>query len=477
VTNSLLTALAGGGVYTYGSSMAFPTQSWENTNYWIDVVYQPDAGGTAPSVTAALPSSGATNVPVSAPVKVTFNEPVDSGSTTLTLTDSGGNTVTGATALDVSGTVLTFTPSSPLVAGTTYTVSVSATSATGTAMSSPATWQFVTAGASVCPCTLFESDAAPKNSSANDSSSVTLGVQFTPDTDGWITGVRFYKGAGNTGTHIGNLWTASGTMLAEATFTSETASGWQTVQFQNPVAVTAGTTYVAGYYAPSGHYAEDSRYFASAVNNSPLHAQSNAGVYAYGVDKFPSNTYNGDNYWVDPIFTTQAPSQVQCPCSIWPSFSVPGTPSANDHSSVELGVKFTASANGWITGIRFYKGASNTGTHIGSLWDSSGDLLGSVTFTNESASGWQEADFATPIAVTAGTTYVASYLAPNGGYAEDDQGLASGVTNGPLQALPSGSSGGDGIYRYTPSAAFPTYTYNAANYWVDVVFTETSPSL
>ena len=63
-------------------------------------------------------------------------------------------------------------------------------------------------------------------------------------------------------------------------------------------------------------------------------------------------------------------------------------------------MKFTASANGWITGIRFYKGASNTGTHIGSLWDSSGDLLGSVTFTNESASGWQEADFATPIAVT-----------------------------------------------------------------------------
>jgi hypothetical protein len=482
VTNSALTALVGGGVYAYGSSATFPSQSWDNTNYWVDVVYQPNAPGTPPSVTAASPSSGATSVPVSASVKVTLNEPVDSASTTLTLTGSGGNTVTGTTALNGSGTVLTFTPSSPLTAGTTYTVSVSATSSAGTAMSSPDTWQFVAAGTSACPCTLFESDATPTNTSANDSSSVTLGIQFTPDTSGWITGVRFYKGSGNTGTHIGDLWTADGTQLAEATFTSETASGWQTAQFQNPVAVTAGTTYVAGYYAPTGHYAEDSAYFASAVDNSPLHAQADSGpggngVYAYGVNKFPSHTYNGDNYWVDPIFTTQAPSQVQCPCSIWPSFSVPGTPSASDHSSVELGVKFTASANGWITGIRFYKGTSNTGTHIGSLWDSSGNLLGSVTFTNESASGWQEADFATPIAVTAGTTYVASYLAPSGGYAEDDQGLASGVTNGPLQALPSGTSGGNGIYRYTPAVAFPTYTYNSANYWVDVVFTETSPFL
>ena len=124
----------------------------------------------------------------------------------------------------------------------------------------------------------------------------------------------------------------------------------------------------------------------------------------------------------------------------------------------------------------FLQGSANTGSHVGSLWDAGGDLLGSVTFTNESASGWQEADFATPIAVTAGTTYVASYLAPNGGYAEDDQGLASGVTNGPLQALPSGTNGGNGVYRYTHSVAFPTNTYNSANYWVDVVFTETSPS-
>jgi hypothetical protein len=90
--------------------------------------------------------------------------------------------------------------------------------------------------------------------------------------------------------------------------------------------------------------------------------------------------------------------------------------SASDPSAVNLGVKFTTDTDGSITGIRFYKGAGNTGTHVGSLWTASGTLLGQVTFTSESATGWQEADFSSPIPVTAGTTYVASYLAPNGGY-------------------------------------------------------------
>ena len=69
-------------------------------------------------------------------------------------------------------------------------------------------------------------------------------------------------------------------------------------------------------------------------------------------------------------------------------------------NSVEVGVKFQSSVDGYITGIRFYKHTVNTGTHTGHLWTSNGTLLGTATFTNESASGWQEATFAAPIAVT-----------------------------------------------------------------------------
>lgn len=159
--------------------------------------------------------------------------------------------------------------------------------------------------------------------------------------------------------------------------------------------------------------------------------------------------------------------------TIWPISAQPAIASANDPNPVNVGVKFTTTANGWITGIRFYKGPYNTGTHTGELWDSSGDLLGQVTFTNETATGWQQANFATPIAVTAGTTYIASYYAPNGGYSVTSGDLASAVSNPPLEALPSGSSGGNGIYAYGSSPAFPQYSYNSSNYWVDVVFSET----
>jgi hypothetical protein len=138
---------------------------------------------------------------------------------------------------------------------------------------------------------------------------------------------------------------------------------------------------------------------------------------------------------------------------------------ANDTSAVNLGVQFQAASSGTITGIRFYKEVDNTGAHIGSLWSSTGTLLASGTFSNETASGWQELDFSTPVQVTAGTTYVASYHTNTGHYADTSNGLASAVTNGPLTALASG-----GVYSYGSSNAFPTLTFNASNYWVDVVY-------
>ncbi|HAM49920.1 MAG TPA: hypothetical protein DCP92_04215 [Nitrospiraceae bacterium] len=33
-----------------------------------------------------------------------------------------------------------------------------------------------------------------------------------------MTGIRFYKASTNTGTHMGNLWTSEGTLIATAIF-------------------------------------------------------------------------------------------------------------------------------------------------------------------------------------------------------------------------------------------------------------------
>ena len=717
------------------------------------------------------------------------------------------NTSTGA----ISGTPTT-AGTYPFTAQVTDAVSGVATKALGIV---------VTAAADV---TIWPASTVPGLVDGGADSSVELGVKFRSDVSGYVKGIRFYKASTNTGAHVANLWSSTGTKLATATFSGETASGWQQVLFATPVAVTANTVYVASYHANSGHYSADVNYFATkGADNAPLHALANGvsggnGVYAYGsASAFPSSTWSSANYWVDVVFSATPPvtlaSIVVTPASatipvgatqqftatgtysdgttqalttgvtwassrtatatvgtsglasavtvgtatisatvgtvtgsasltvqaaplsvatttlaggtqfvaytatlaatggtapyawsiatglpaglalnattgvisgtptgsgtssftvqvtdaalqtatralsitvaaapalavstatlvggtqfvaytatlaatgglppytwsipaglppglalntttgvisgtpsgsgayaftaqvtdaaaqtatrafsitvvaapslaisttalagatvgaaysetlvatggiapytwsipagmppgltigtttgvisgtativgaftftaqvtdaaagtatgnltinvlppgnytLWPSGTVPGVADAGADGSVELGVKFRADQGGTITGIRFYKSAANTGTHVGSLWSSSGTRLAFATFTNETAFGWQQVNFTTPVTITANTVYVASYHANGGHYAADDSYFAtSGWDNLPLHALANGVSGGNGVYAYGSSAVFPSQTYLSSNYWVDVVF-------
>lgn len=139
---------------------------------------------------------------------------------------------------------------------------------------------------------------------------------------------------------------------------------------------------------------------------------------------------------------------------------------------VQVGLKFTISGAGIVTGIRFYKDAGNVGTHIGYLWTDDGTLLGSVTFTDETDSGWQSANFADPISVTTGTLYVVTYGANNdgGGYSSTGHYFENDISNGSITAPASGSVGGNGVYAYAPDGTFPTNSFNATNYWVDLIY-------
>jgi len=147
---------------------------------------------------------------------------------------------------------------------------------------------------------------------------------------------------------------------------------------------------------------------------------------------------------------------------------------STDALPVELGIKLRSDVSGFVTGIRFYKGPGNTGTHVGNLWAGDGTLLATGTFGDETASGWQELTFSSAIAIAAGTTYIASYFAPNGHYALDqDYFTNSGFDTPPLHLLQSGIDGANGVYTYSSGSAFPASTYHASNYWVDVVFIKT----
>ncbi len=555
------------------------------------------------------------------------------------------------------------------------------------------------------PYTIFPPTATPVYPNVTDSQALELGVKFQVTTDGTISGIRFYKGVSNTGTHVGSLWSSTGVLLGQATFTGESASGWQEVLFATPVDVTTGTTYVASYYSPTGYFSVDYAYFTNPVVSGPLRALANGedgsnGVFVYSSSgpafptQAPGGLYAASNYWVDVVFelpggpdvtpptvvatspgngatgvatntvvsavfsepldpatvgsatfdlrdpldnpvlatveydapsrtatltpgtalesstvytarlrggatdprikdlagnplaadyvwsfTTSVPdvtppavvstvpttgatgvspgvvvsavfnealnptsvststfelrdatntlvpatvsynvytrtasltpsaplaevteytatlkggatdprikdlagnalsadytwsfivASFDCPCTVFQPTDLPAQTDVTDNQPIELGMKFRSSVDGYVTGVRFYKGALNTGEHIGSLWSSSGVLLSQVTFVGETASGWQEQAFDAPVPIAANTTYVISYHSPLY-FADTSPYFNSAVVNGPLEGLADGEDGPNGVYVYG-SSAFPTSSYNKSNYWVDLVF-------
>ena len=145
------------------------------------------------------------------------------------------------------------------------------------------------------------------------------------------------------------------------------------------------------------------------------------------------------------------------------------------YGGVELGLQFQSSVAGSITGLNFYKGPNNTGVHVGNLWDATGKInLGTVTFTGETAYGWQTANFAAPIAIAANTTYIISYHSTTD-YAQTQNFFP---TKTPLTAGPLSATASNGVYQYGPggfsntgAATFQPTAFDAlSNFFVDPIF-------
>ena len=412
----------------------------------------------------------------------------------------------------------------------------------------------------------------PKKIDAGDQDPVHAGLRFTATADGYVSGVRFYKSAANTGVHTGALWSAAGERLATLTFADETESGWQSARFVSPVAVTAGTSYVVSYFAPHGHYSASPYHWVSrGMSAAPLtvaggYGAAPAGVYSGDAATFPATSFRGTNYYVDAVFettdtspltvvgqwplagSTSVPTGVTvsatlskkvvagspamsvsteggvavagttsfdastktvtfrptsaldngtkyqvmvsasdpdgrpvtsggswsftaalatppagvCPCSLYGDSRIPSILQVADPDAVSLGVRFRPTANGTITAIEFYKNAGNSGPHVGTLWSSDGRPLATATFAAESTAGWQTGTLSPPVAVTAGSTYVASYRAPAGNYSATPGHYATAHSRGPLTVAADSS-----VFSYPD--VFPNTT-TSTDYLVDVVF-------
>ena len=393
---------------------------------------------------------------------------------------------------------------------------------------------------------------------------VEVGLKFYSDVAGNITAIRFYKTQNNGGTHVGELWTISGQLLASATFMNETPSGWQTVYLSSPVAIQPNTGYVVSYHS-TGHISYVD--FPSSIDSPPLHAPVSSlganGVYRLGdVGTFPGQG-GGQNYLVDVMLNTGGgggtptltgidvtPKNSTIQKNATKQFTAMGSYSdnttkdvtaqatwASDPTSVativpsgasaglatgvyngstqgtadisaslggfightmltvtantppptesitlfgnalpnyqdllyaggvEVGLKFYSDVAGYVTAIRFFKSPNNWGTHVGELWSNTGQLLASVTFTNETGSGWQQMTLANPVPIEAGTSYTVAYHS-QGPVSYTD--FFTSVDNPPLHA-PVTALGGNGVYKLGPVGTFPTLGAGK-NYLVDLVF-------
>jgi methionine-rich copper-binding protein CopC len=189
IDNAPLHALRDGesganGLYVYGTSVAFPTQTYRSENYWVDVVFATSVGGdtTPPTVTSSTPANGATGVATGTTVTATFSEAMDAntigGSTFELRTTAGGALVSATVSYNATTRVATLTPGAALTAGTGYTAIVKggatgAKDSAGNALAADVSWAFTTGAADTTPPTVTSTAPASGATGVATNSAVT----------------------------------------------------------------------------------------------------------------------------------------------------------------------------------------------------------------------------------------------------------------------------------------------------------------
>lgn len=648
----------------------------------------------SPNAATLQPAAGSTGAPLGGAVIATFNMALDPATVTpqtVLVRDASSTALSGRVTYDATAQTVTFQPTAQLVPGATYTATLTTgiRSTTGAPLAANVVWSFTAAD---CPCNLMPSSMLPATTgvpvrdgrSGAGPWSYELGTKITVDQAMKLTALRFYKDAAETGTHVGTVWSSTGTQLARVTFAKETASGWQRQVLATPLALSANTTYVVsvGFNA----YFDDTQYgLQTALDSGPLHsiADGNDGVFGASAGTFPTQSYHSSNYFVDavvrtptssaptphvastvpldtatgvavntavraqfdiplddttvtgtsfsltptaggsavpatvtydavtqtarltpsqdlaystsytarlttaitsdegaplandytwrfstaaapqPAVTSTSPSSgavdqgsattpqatfsvalnpstitastftlangqgaavaatvsydattktatltptarlsagtytarvdgsvastqgttlgsaktwtftvASCPCSLWPSSATPVTAANSTRDgrplpgpwSYEVGTKIQVSSGTDVTAIRFYKSPGETGTHVGTLWTSTGQKITQVTFAGETASGWQQQALVTPVTLSPGSVYVVS-VGANTYFPSTTSGLATARVSGPVSSV---ADGANGVYGGA-AGVLPTSSYKSTAYFVDVV--------
>jgi len=460
VVNGSLTALAsadagGNGVYSYGATPSFPINSFNDANYWVDVIFSPnvyefnltgvtDANGCSDN--GDLQTLTITSVDCSSlPYNIVVNPQVTTTAIGQTFDVVIAADLIGA-ALDVDDVEIHFAFDNTKL----QVVSI--------------TEDPVVAAFTAKPIPLEAAPYTATNAAGqiNYHATTTTGQ---PNTDFNILTITFEVIGGEGTTTDITLRAdppADETRIANGgnSLLADVISGVVTIN--DASCVTPSVTIIA----PAGTLTCNSQSFDLILASTP--APTGDGPFDLTISG-PGGSATYTDIPVGGVITTFTPPVEK----IWPGTPAPLPPSNIDGTSgVTLGVKFRSSAPGFIKGVRFFSPndlSTVTGDFTGQLWDENGVLLASGIFAGVTTDSWQELIFAEPVLIEANTIYVASYHANTNIYVGSPNGLVDEIVNGSLTAPASASVGGNGVYAYGATVTFPTNTVDA-NYWVDVIF-------
>lgn len=285
----------------------------------------------------------------------------------------------------------------------------------------------------------------PLSQSACDGSNVT----FTCHATGMpAPSVQWQENTGGAG------WTnINGEVYPSLTLQATSEKQYRAVWTNSEGSITSDAATLTMKQAPAGTIsASPLTIFEGEDYGLEFNATAGQGPYSVIIS---GNTYSG----LSGNASINAGTASYEPVSFWPPELV-GEANTTDQTSYELGLRFTTSIAGKITGIRFYKTGTESKQFTVTLWSPEKTSIGSASITTDTP-GWKTVLFSSPVDIAANTTYAASYYCNSGNYLYAfSKGFTPPYQVGAMTLL---------NFVYAVGHYYPA-TPNTANYFADVIF-------
>jgi hypothetical protein len=164
-------------------------------------------------------------------------------------------------------------------------------------------------GGGVTGASFFAPGTVPTTTSSGDPAIYTLGMRFHALAACNVLALKYFKVATDSGSgHIGLLYGAPNTLMVQKNYDESAAgwaasAGWQMVELDTPIPLTAGADYIVSVYHPSGDYGYVRDFFTAGpiTNGNIVGIQGLFTETPGSPPAAPSNDFAGTCYYPDVI--------------------------------------------------------------------------------------------------------------------------------------------------------------------------------